>query len=145
MIGSCQTVCNNVSCIQPLYCIVENNQIQLSLPYLDNFNHTLSFTMMNPNFVNSTGIAALLYDNNGALKGIGIANNLFSVLPISIISAGVNLHWGIPLNIAVNQMGLGLFKDGGWNTIEVGFTLSDITGIGSQFTVSVYVGASFVL
>jgi len=101
--------------------------------------------MMNPNFVNSTGIAALLYDNNGALKGIGIANNLFSVLPISIISAGVNLHWGIPLNIAVNQMGLGLFKDGGWNTIEVGFTLSDITGIGSQFTVSVYVGASFVL
>jgi hypothetical protein len=112
---------------------------------LDNLNHTLSFTVMNPNFVDTTGMAALLHDNNGALRGIGISNNLFSVSPISIIAAGVNLHWGIPLSVAVSSMGLGLFKDGGWNTIDVGFTLSDITGIGSQFVLSVYVGASFVL
>lgn len=101
---------------------------------MDSFNHTLSFTITNPNFVDTTVIAAFINDNNGDLKGIGIANNLFSVKPISIIAAGVNLHWGIPLSTVVTQMGLGVFIDGGWNTIEVGFTLSDITGIGSQFS-----------
>jgi hypothetical protein len=42
-------------------------------------------------------------------------------------------------------MKLGIFVDGGWNTVDIGFTLSSITMIGSQFSLKLYVGASRVL
>lgn len=42
-------------------------------------------------------------------------------------------------------MNLGLFVDGGWNTVDLGFTVGGVSAIGSQFTVSMYVGASRVL
>jgi len=42
-------------------------------------------------------------------------------------------------------MGLGLFLDGGWNTISVKFSLSHRTKIGTQFTVKINVGASYVM
>jgi hypothetical protein len=42
-------------------------------------------------------------------------------------------------------MGLGIFVDGGWNTMDVGFTISQTTMIGSQFKVFLYVGSSSVL
>lgn len=55
------------------------------------------------------------------------------------------LHWGIPWNIVDTDMNLGLFVDGGWNTVDLGFYLSSVTAIGSQFSVQLYVGASSVL
>jgi len=42
-------------------------------------------------------------------------------------------------------MGLGLFVDGGWNSIDIGFTLSDFTVIGGQFILVLQVGAYQVL
>lgn len=59
--------------------------------------------------------------------------------------AEVYLHWGIPLNVVSSQMMLGLFVGGGWNTIDIGFTLSSVTPIDCQFSVSLFVGASSVL
>ena len=44
--------------------------------------------------------------------------------PIAISAGGVNLHWGIPLSIVEGTMGLGIFVDGGWNTIDIGFMVS---------------------
>lgn len=55
---------------------------------------------------------------------MGITNNVFTVSAISILPSGTNLYWGIPLDIVQNTMGLGLFVDGGWNTIDIGFKLS---------------------
>jgi hypothetical protein len=145
-IGSCQLVCSNITCLNPLSCIIQDNQIQLLLPYLPaSTSFTLQFTVLNPSFVDTTGLAVQIKSSYGVIAGLGIANNLFTVSPISITAAGVNLHWGIPLSTVQNAMGLGLFVDGGWNTIDVGFSISQITMIGTQFTVQLYVGATSVL
>jgi hypothetical protein len=80
-------------------------------------------------------MAVEVQSSNAAVSGIAINNNLFSVSPISIISPDVNLHWGIPLSVVQGAMGLGLFVDGGWNTIDIGFYVSQITMIGTQFSV----------
>lgn len=42
-------------------------------------------------------------------------------------------------------MGLGLFVDGGWNTVDVGFTVTSVTMIGTQFMLKLYVGATNVI
>jgi hypothetical protein len=63
---------------------------------------------------------------------------------ISILSAGVALQWGIPLNVLMSEMGLGLFYNS-WNIIDCAFRVSQITSIGSQFTVYLYVGATSIL
>lgn len=107
--------------------------------------YTVEFDVLNPNFVDKTGLAAEIYDSNGLIKGITILNDIFSTIPITILPAAVYLHWGIPWNIVNTNMGLGLFVDGGWNTVDLGFYLSSVTAIGSQFTAQLYVGASFVL
>ncbi len=144
-VGTCQIICLDVNCINPLSCIIQNNQIKLTLPYLSTITYKLQFTILNPSFVDITGIAGQIENENGLIYGIGIANNVFTVSPISILPADINLHWGIPLNIVQNTMGLGLFVDGGWNTIDIGFKISQLTMIGNQFKVKMYVGASSVL
>ena len=64
---------------------------------------------------------------------------------IGRLPAPAFLHWGIPLDVVTNTMALGLFVGGGWNTLDFGFTLSSVTAIGSQFVVTMYVGATRLL
>lgn len=143
--GTCRIICSSASCITQISCEAINNQIKLVLPSLSSLVYTVEFYVLNPNFVDTTGIAAEIYDPNGLIKGISIYNNLFTTTAITILPATVYLHWGIPWSVVNANMSLGLFVDGGWNTIDLGFTLDSVTTIGSQFTVRVYVGASFVL
>ena len=42
-------------------------------------------------------------------------------------------------------MKLGLFANGGWNSIDIGFTLSSTTMIATQFSLTLYVGATRIL
>ena len=67
------------------------------------------------------------------------------VSAINLVSGGVNLFWGIPYSIADAEMNLGLFVDGGWNNIDIGWSVDETTMISSQFSVNIYVGASNVL
>lgn len=144
-IGTCQIICSASSCVNPLSCIIQNNQVLLNLASLSATTLTIQFTILNPSFVDTTGLAAQITTNNGIIAGLGITNNIFTVNPITITASGVNLHWGIPLNTVQTTMGLGLFVDGGWNTLDIGFTVSQVTMIGTQFILQLYVGASSVL
>lgn len=144
-VGKCQVICSSASCISPLSCNVQNNQVLLYLPSLPSAALTIQLTILNPGFVDITGLAAQITTNNGIIAGLAITNNILTVNPIAISAAGVNLHWGIPLNTVQTVMGLGLFVDGGWNTLDIGFTLSQVTMIGTQFKLTLYVGATSVL
>ena len=105
------------------------------MPTIDSQDYQLEFTVMNPNQAYSTGIVALLAPANGQVQAIGFKSNVLRVEEISLISDDLNLFWGIPWGTVSSEMNLGIFVDGGWNTLDIGWQVTKTTMIGSQFSI----------
>ncbi len=82
---------------------------------------------------------------------LSIANQTLSVSPVEVNPESINLFWGIPYDIVVNEMQLGIVvndpssKHRSLQTFDIGFTVNQTTPIESQYEIRVTVGAFSIL
>jgi hypothetical protein len=100
--------------------------------------------VINPVFMDSAGIAVVV-EQGGVVMAAGGSSSVLLVEEIEVLPAEIYLLWGVPLDIVVNEMQMGIFIGGGWNNIDLGFTLGITSPFGLQLTVHFYLGASSVL
>jgi len=91
--------------------------------------YVLRFSVLNPPYQASKNIM-LWADSNGTSQDMANIVNQLSTQPITITEDEMKLFWRVPYSIAtqpmsiVGGMGLGIFIDGGINTIEIGFKIN---------------------
>ena len=84
--------------------------------------------MLNPPYQASKNIM-LWADSNRTSQDMANIVSQLSPQPITITQDVMKLFWGVPYSIAtqpmsIGGMGLGIFIDGGINTIEIGFKIN---------------------
>ena len=114
---------------------------------MDSFNHTLSFTITNPNFVDTTGIAAFINDNNGDLKGIGCCPGVVKarVQVVHHPSEVADLNGDILVTASTDPGWVTLFPNAGGILVERGSLLSHSAIVSRELGKPCIVGISNLL
>lgn len=88
----------------------------------------MRFSVLNPPYVATKNIM-LWVDSTGTSQDMANIVSQLSTQPITIAYDEMKLFWKVPYSTVVQPMssggmGLGIFVDGGINTIEIGFKIN---------------------